>query len=239
MEKLNNPPIVSAIYGIWWHLFKEKEQKQSEHLQGDFFNVVRNEYKDRKLGSYIYKPPFPTPQQLTEFKKSEKDDLSIILGRDELELKSTNKEEYKWGFFKKEIDYGLEKLFKVLASLEIEPDHYHLYLKYSNFISFGDDNSELFEFINKSFSINISQNFDDTVKNYNEFEFYCNYSFKEDSSVSVNLKKKKKGILVNIEAISGKENPYLEHISKWNNDAHEKCEDIFLKLFKPIFNTFK
>jgi len=250
MEKLNNPPLVNVTYGIWWHLYELEEQKQSKHLAGDIYPHISNDYPVRTIEKVIIKPTSTIKQQtITTFKKENNNNFLINLANDELEIIEQEETNYTWDTFKQEVQKILNKLEATLHSLDIKPNHYHLYIKYVNFIKFSGNSKDLLNFINDSLSIKIQQNFDDEINKIKQFQFYYEYDFGRNSSIIVQIfqgkKDKENGIYVNIEAQSGKEGrinsdkQQMEQIISWNEDAHEKCESIFKEIFSPIFSTFE
>lgn len=241
-QQLKKAPLANVIFKVWWHLYSIEDVEKGEYIAGDFYNEVRERFPQRKkIGKGFSTENFFSGFSTLEFSPKNDSNLAILLDNDSVQLVHSGKD-YNWADFYHEIKYVTKNTYKVLQDI-LELDHIHLDLDYTNFIPFDYKKENIVTFLRKNLKLDIQQDFYKSTDSPFKHNFSFTYPYDEGSSIRITIgsgvSKEQSGIIVQINAISGKEPLVLKHMIDWSEKAHNKCDAIFFNMIEKIRHEFE
>ncbi len=255
MMKLNNPPLIEAIFELRWKLQETEQGIKTDPnyklLVGRIFEKVKTEYP-----FYEQLPTANIPDEIAgyiiqhRFRKNKDEWPLIQIGPGIVTLNDT--EEYLWINFEKKINYLLETLYDIYPDAKTNLIINGLSLRYINAVPFDFKNENILDFLKEKFKteINLHQElFGD--KKVNKFPIGLDLRFSFDSKKPkgiMNLrfargKKKEADVLIweTVVQSTPEDTPNIkDKIIAWTNDAHVLTKDWFCRLIKgELMELFK
>jgi len=255
MIKLNNPPLVEAIFELRWNL-QEIEQgiKKDPYyklLVGRIFEKVKTDYP-----FYEQLPTANMPDEIAEyiiqhrFRKNKDEWPLIQIGPGIVTLNDT--EEYLWKNFEEKIVYLLEALYGTYPDAETNLTVSGLVLRYIDAVTFDFENDNVFKYLKEKFKtdINLYRKLfeDEKVKEF-PTGLDLRFSFNsENPKGRINLrfargKKKEADALIwetIVQSMPDDTPNNKDEIVSWTNDAHNLTKDWFCNLIEgELMELFK
>jgi len=233
VEKLPKSPLVKVEFKLWWHLFKDSDYNGAGLLFGKVYNKLSEKYpniQDHAPNSTEFEFFHDNPKIINE-----SHDSLPYLSLDRRSFKFVSEHSvYEWEEFKKEILSNSEIIIGILDEL-INPDHYHLELKYSN----------LFKSISVDLSTFISNKLNTEIKgpSMNEGkikDFRMQKKFdKAYGTVTIEMGSTNKDFGLMFHSESNKIKPNIKDFSQWVSTAHDNIENLFIELTKgDLYESF-
>ncbi len=255
MTKLNNPPLVEAIFELRWELKKTEQGIQTDPnyklLVGRIFEKVKTEYP-----FYEQLPTANLPDEIAgyiiqhRFRKNKDEWPLIQIGPGIVTLNDT--EGYLWANFERKINSLLETLYDTYPDAETNLIVNGLVLRYINAVTFDFKNENILDFLKEKFKTEISlyqELFEDKKVNKLPIDLDLRFSFNfGEPKGKMNLrfargKKEETDVLIwetVVQSISEDTPNIKEEIAAWTNDAHVLTKDWFCRLIKgELMELFK
>ncbi len=219
----------------------EKHWKQFPFLQGDLYAQLKDLFPIREL---LF--PGDVPQELLINKavyrfKDKKQYPLFQIGPGVLTLNTIEKE-YEWEKYNKQITHLCQKFLEVYDFSDkekITPS-----LSYYDFLEINWESENVLNYISENLNVDIVQHFHKFSNAPNAFNWGIgyqihlgNFALRIDAGRN---NKNKKGLIIQIQ-LSGLENePNLPSLTKWLDEAHQFCSDLFKELTKgKLYDSFK
>lgn len=220
----SSPPHLTDVqFRIWWHLYTEVEKLNSQFLHFDYYPSIRDLF------------PIAVPTGQGEFSyTSEKKKYEVIdFGQTSLKYTTTDKE-YRWKTFSKELEEIVHLLLPVLDK-HLSLDHVHLDLGYTDFFDFDYDEKNVIDYL-PTLKLNIEHKALKKGLKSKGFTFVTSYQI-DQGSLNIQIgtgidANNTKGVIMKTSVSSGQEKIDLGHITKWYDDSHQVCSEIYKNILK-------
>ncbi len=230
MSKLPKAPLIEVIFEIRWQIKQKSDITNYEYLIGDLYSLVKSDYPHRES---LLPPGMPSDIILNNpahrFRK-EKDGYPLIqIGPGVITL-NTNDEYYFWNEY---YDLAKNLLTNLFETNALDNYSFNTNLLYLDFFEFDFSKSDVNDFVNDMFNINVTQGFlEESDLPFNlDIGFFYGIPL---GNLAVTLKKGaakgKEGIVMQTSLYGNTFFNETKNILSWLTEAHEFSSNLFKKI---------
>ena len=252
--KLNNKPLVEAIFEIRWQLTKTDFGFVDPHykiLVGRMYDKLAKEYPfHESLPSSNFPDGMVDYVPQHRFRKGSGEWPLIQIGPGILTVNDT--ENYIWEDFEKRVLEAISVLIELYPDANKNININRILLQYIDAIEFDFENDNILEFLKKQLKININLHdglfLDNNINNF-PVDFDLRFSYKTNKPnglINIRFRKGKKKntkaliweTVMNSNSLDSKN--IKKSISDWIQDSHRLADDWFFKLIEgELLERFK
>lgn len=240
MGKLKNAPLLEVIFELRWKMSSSEHWEKYSFLPGDLYSLMKDKYPLRELlvpGDFPHELLVDKPM----YRYRDKNQYPLFQIGPGLLTLNTVEAFYEWELYFKEIKDLMEKFLNTYNFPE--DDVVRPSLAYYDFLELDWENRNVLEYISSNLNLNVNQHFYEVTESPNLFNWGIGYKsdlgnliIRIDAGTN---NSNKKGLIIQIQINGLDKKVDLKSLSKWLNDAHLLCSDLFREMTRgKLYESF-